>query len=386
MTDCVTPGRPTIAVAAAIFLMVVVQMQCMAGASPTTAPASAPAAAAKVPLIYSTDLYHPHIDLDDHFDLANVLALPELDVKGIILDINGDLARSGRPAVEQMQGLTGRTIPLAVGLKSKLKTPDDKAFDQPAEFQHGVQLILDILRDAKAPVTIITTGSMRDVMAAFHRQPDLCRAKIGAIYSNAGSAVAGGAEYNIDLDPAAYRAMFDSGLPIYWFPCFPLENKGATFWRFDYTPMFQPAGGVAEGLQNYLLYAMKGVNPQQVPPLEALRPDFRKRIGLTAMPKGNKEMWCTPSILAAAGRRVYRVGPDRWIAASTPPPGGKEEVVFRFVPARVEVGPDGKATKVEYDSPQPNVRAFVRDDAALYGQAMNSCLMDLYRNFPTAKR
>lgn len=344
-----------------------------------------PPAAAKVPLIYSTDLYHPHIDLDDHFDLANVLALPELDLKAIILDINGQTARSGRPAIEQMQALTGRTIPVAIGLKSKLKSPDDQALDQPAEFQQGVRLILDVLRDAKSPVTIITTGSMRDVMVAFHRQPDLCRAKIGAIYANVGNAVAGGDEYNIDLDPAAYRAMFDSGLPVYWFPCFPLDQKGATFWRFDYTPMFQPGGGVAEGLQNFLLYAMKKVDPKQVPPLEALRPDFRQRIGVTSMPKGDKEMWCTPSILAAAGRRVYRVGADRWVAGAIAPEGGKEEAVFRFVPARVEVGPDGKATKVEYGSARPNVKAFYRDDPALYGRAMNSCLLELFRSFPKAK-
>jgi hypothetical protein len=31
------------------------------------------------------------------------------------------------------------------------------------------------------------------------------------------------------------------------------------------------------------------------------------------------------------------------------------------------------------------VRAFRRDDPALYGRALNSCLMDLYRNFPPAK-
>jgi hypothetical protein len=386
MANAGDPGRIAATVAAAFLCAAALGPAACLAARPATGPATAPAAAARVPLIYSTDLYHPHIDLDDHFDLANVLALPELDVKAVILDIDGKLARSGQPAIEQMQALTGRTIPVAVGLKSKLKSPDDKALDQPAEFQHGVQLILDVLRDAKAPVTIVTTGSMRDVMAALHREPDLCRAKIGVIYANVGNAVAGGAEYNIDLDPAAYRAMFDSGLPIYWFPCYPLEHKGATFWRFDYTSMFQPGGGVAEGLQNYFLYAMRGVNPQQVPPLEAFRPDFRQRIGLTAMPKGNKEMWCTPSIFAAAGRRIYRVGPDRWVAAATPPAGGKEEAVFRFVPARVELGPDGKATKVEYDSARPNVKAFLRDDPALYGRAMNTCLMELYRDFPTARK
>ena len=41
-----------------------------------------------VPVIYSTDLYHPHDDPDDHYDLATVFALPELDVKGVIIDMS----------------------------------------------------------------------------------------------------------------------------------------------------------------------------------------------------------------------------------------------------------------------------------------------------------
>ena len=42
--------------------------------------------AASVPVIYCTDLFHPHDDPDDHFDLATLFALPELEVKAILLD------------------------------------------------------------------------------------------------------------------------------------------------------------------------------------------------------------------------------------------------------------------------------------------------------------
>ncbi|MBE3069636.1 MAG: hypothetical protein IMZ66_05305, partial [Planctomycetes bacterium] len=66
------------------------------------APAAAGGEAPRVPLIYSTDLYHPHVDLDDHFDLAQVFAMPEFDVKAIVLDVNGNVGAAGRPALDQM--------------------------------------------------------------------------------------------------------------------------------------------------------------------------------------------------------------------------------------------------------------------------------------------
>ena len=66
-----------------------------------------------VPVVYCTDLYHPHIDADDHIDLATVFALPELDLKAILLDDGGlQEKRPGRVPVEQMLRLTGRRHPV----------------------------------------------------------------------------------------------------------------------------------------------------------------------------------------------------------------------------------------------------------------------------------
>ena len=48
--------------------------------------AAAGAADNTVPVIYCTDLFHPHEDPDDHFDLATLYAMPELEIKGIVLD------------------------------------------------------------------------------------------------------------------------------------------------------------------------------------------------------------------------------------------------------------------------------------------------------------
>ena len=346
--------------------------------------AGAPAAGGetpRVPLIYSTDLYHPHVDLDDHFDLAQVFAMPEFDVKAIVLDVNGNVGAAGRPALDQMTALTGRRAPWALGLKSPLAGPGDKALGQPAEFQGGVALILKVLAEAAGPVTVITTGSVRDVVAAFSRDPALCRAKVRGVYANIGNAAVGGEEYNVSLDAASYRGLLASGLPVVWFPCFPEAHAGATFWRFDYGPMFE-GDTVPAGLRCYFTYAMRKLDPRTAEPVASLADASLAGV----RPRGLKEMWCTPSLFAAAGRKVYRIGPSAWVAATAPPSGADEEKVFELVPARVELDDAGKPTKVEYGSAEPNLTAFRRTDTQRYGKVMNSCLLDLYRHFPLAGR
>ena len=70
-----------------------------------------------VPVIYCTDLFHPHDDPDDHFDLATLYAMPELDIKGVVLDQGRkQLERLGRIPVSQMNRITGRKVPAVIGL------------------------------------------------------------------------------------------------------------------------------------------------------------------------------------------------------------------------------------------------------------------------------
>ena len=69
------------------------------------------AAEPKSPILHSTDLFHPHGDPDDHYDLACLFALKEFDIKAIVLDLGEHQAtRPGRPPVEQMMYITGRNV------------------------------------------------------------------------------------------------------------------------------------------------------------------------------------------------------------------------------------------------------------------------------------
>ena len=96
----------------------------------------------------------PHDDPDDRFDLATLYAIPELGIKGIVLDQGwNQLERPGRILVSQLNSITGRNVSAVIGLAAPLKSPDDKALDQPAEFHRGVELIVFI--DSTPPDAIL---------------------------------------------------------------------------------------------------------------------------------------------------------------------------------------------------------------------------------------
>ena len=119
----------------------------------------------KNPVIVVTDLYHPYQDPGDNFDLITAYALPEIDLKAIILDCTevfrkplasdpgkGLFPDSNGPRdpgfipVLQLNYIFGRNVPVAVGPFSNMKNIQDKMLDIPAFQQQGVELILKTLK------------------------------------------------------------------------------------------------------------------------------------------------------------------------------------------------------------------------------------------------
>jgi hypothetical protein len=292
---------------------------------------SARAAEHRVPIVYSTDLFHPHADPDDHYDLACLFALPEFDVRGIILDLGGQQAKgSGRPAVEQMQKISARRVPCEFGLSRRLRSRDDQALDEPPEFQGGVRLLLAALAASPEKVVLFTTGSCRDVAAAFNRQPDLLRQKAAAVYFNIGRGPnEPQEECNVGYDPEAYLRMFESGLPLYWCPCFGKDGY-ETLYQADQNAV---VGACARPVQNYFVYCL---TKSQADPLAFLQ------TGPHPLPTGPRAMWCTAPMFHAAGRRVYERAGGQFVAL---PPAvadrqgltGKEVNAYRFVPVRASI-------------------------------------------------
>ena len=203
---------------------------------------------ALVPVIYCTDLFHPHDDPDDHFDLATLYAMPELDIKGVVLDQGRkQLERPGRIPVSQMNRITGRNVPAVIGLAAPLKSPDDKALDQPPEFQQGRGVHRADVAPVGQPVCIATLGSVRDVVCAFNREPGLFRTNVAMVLAFIGEASDPKfQEYNVGLDPQAFVGLLRSGLPVYWVPCFDgglWQNRGhASFWRAGHRALLGAGG------------------------------------------------------------------------------------------------------------------------------------------------
>lgn len=341
------------------------------------------APAPHVPVIYCTDLFHPHEDPDDHFDLATLYALPELDVKCIVLDQGERQTRQpGRIPVAQLNHLTGRNVPAHAGLGAQLKQPDDTGLDQPAEFQAGVEAILRTLRESDRLVTIIAVGSLRDVAAAWNREPNLLRARVGRLLVFIGEASRPDfREYNVGLDPAAFIAVMRSDLPAAWVPCFdggPWQNAGhASFWQARHAELLAAA---PPPLVQYFIYAL---DKEKAEPLGFLAQpvDPARCAKLFAQ---QRNLWCAAVFGAVAGREVVERN-GRF--ESVPPAAGKargigrDHGVFGFREIAIEVGDDAVVRPGE--SPEARrVWQFEIRDRERYARAMTEATAGLLQTFP----
>lgn len=305
------------------------------------------AAPPKIPIIHSTDLFHPHTDPDDHYDLACLFAIAEFDIRGVVLDLGETQAqRTGRPAVEQMMHITGRRVPCAIGLSQRLRTRTDKALEEPTRFQAGVNLILSVLRDSREKVVLFTTGSCRDVAVAFNRQPELLRQKVRAIYFNIGRGPnEPQEECNVGYDPQSYLRLFESGLPIYWCPCFGKGGYETLYVAEQKTVV----GQCTPAVQNFFVYCL---THSKAEPLGFLAS------GAHPLPTGLRSMWCTAPMFHAAGRKIYQRGSDDFVAlapeaAEKAGLAGKEVVVFGFEPMRSTIEPEQAEIAVKPAEPPP---------------------------------
>ncbi|MCL4177203.1 MAG: nucleoside hydrolase [Verrucomicrobia bacterium] len=318
----------------------------------------------RIPVLYSSDLFHPHDDPDDHFDIATLYAIPEFDVRGIVLDQGAlQISRPGSIPVAQLNALTGRNIPAAIGLASKLVSPTDPGLDQPEPFQGGVRLILDTLRSATRRVDIIAVGSMRDLAAAFNREPELFRQRAGRLLLFIGEASDPAfREHNVNLDPHAYVALMRSGLNLYWVPCFDgglWRNAGhASFWQATHADLLHLA---PPELVRFFIYALE---KETTDPLAFLRqpvdPTRREKLF-----RQTRNLWCT------AVFRALTV-PDE--------PSGDG---FEFETVKLSLGVDA-ALRSSTDFPATTVKRFKVRDAERYGPVMTQATAGILARFPVA--
>lgn len=154
----------------------------------------------RVPLLFA--LGAASEEMTEALELACLYGLPEADIRGIILE---PTLRAGSRAIHQLNYLTGRTVPALVGLPTKLRTPEDRALDQPAECQQGVNFLLSELEASREKLVLVAMGTGRDIAAAYLRSPKLFHLKCRALYLFVTEPAP---------DPHALTQLMHSGLPL----------------------------------------------------------------------------------------------------------------------------------------------------------------------------
>ena len=242
----------------------------------------------KIPLVVITDLYHPFNDPGDNLDLINGFALPNVDLKAVILDITDAFRKdtadhptlwhdprgpreAGIIPITQLNYIFNRNVPYAIGPMVMMKNETDKMLYLPAFEQQGVELLLKVLKDSREPIQILSFGSARILAVAYNREPELVAQKVKMIHLSAGTAsenfelgsdqganMIPGGEWNVALDVYAFTRLLRSKLPIALYPCAGkdggfVKDVNNTYWHMDNMDFLKE---MSPKLQCYLDYAL----------------------------------------------------------------------------------------------------------------------------------
>ena len=345
------------------------------------APARAENAGAgpKIGLIHATDLFRPHNDPDDHFDLATVFALAaqgRFELMAVMIDHTpqGLAADPDVQAVAQLTRMTGLAVPVLTGAPRRLDPAEAVRPEHRADIA-GVRALLEILRRSPRPVAISVVGSARDVALAGRLQPKLFAAKCAGVYLNSGSgtpdkAKAARLEYNVGLDPDSYAALFDLPCPLYWLPCFEVapgpgvpmaSGDYGTYYKFLQKDLFER---LSPRLQNYFAFMLQQGESDRANQTEgnALRPSWLRTL------EGPPDR----ALLERQGSR-YR---NMWSTAGFLHAAGLARPVFTFDPVRVRCGADG-VTEWSADPRSRDRFLFHIRDRERYAAAMTAALTEL---------
>jgi len=336
-------------------------------------------------MIHATDLFRPHNDPDDHWDLACVFALAHqgaIDLKGILIDYPPAQRRADPDvmAVAQINYLTGLHVPVAVGSPHPMKSRRDTQAQASASDHGGIQMVLDILEASDQPAIINVIGSCRDIAVAGNRAPNLFARKCAGIYLNAGTgspdrAKAAHLEYNVSLAPQSYAALFDLPCPIFWMPCFEEMKSGQNVMEYGTHYQFQQGQilpHLSARLQNMFM-SMLGRRQDHAwlsyligPNDEALLKEFGAK---------GRHMWCTGGFLHAAGLAVTRAG------AIVPLAQAGDTAVLSFDPIKLSCS-DGGVTEWSHGPGSTQRYIFHVRDMYHYQTAMTRAMRTLLQSLP----
>lgn len=328
-------------------------------------------------LIHITDLYHPHNDPDDHYDLAQVFALHKcgaIDLQHIIIDYPkmDDRWAPALASVYQLNDLTGSNIHVTLGADTRLYVGKPELWKTaPAAHVHAAEIILDILKKSDEKVYITIVGGCLDTAMALERSPETFREKCAGIILNAGSGIpTAEKEWNVMLGLTEYSRIFDAPCPVFWNPCMHSmecwSGEFGTHYRFLQKELWKK---LSPGLLNYFLYVLtRSSNPLFLKVLnETPDPNAIEQFGELF-----RDMYCTGSIFDIAGKTVTTDGKIAEKGSVTNP-------VFEYRPVRVKPTPEGD-TLWEYDASSSDRFIYCVNAPSCYDAAMAEALGDILTN------
>ena len=353
------------------------------------------------PVVYTSDLFHPHADPDDHWDLATVYALANkglIDLQGICLNwpceqifkkfFNTPIGDPAVMSVAQMDFITGKTTPCGIGSDKEMKSLDDTQSDYQI---NGVNMIINTLRQATHKVTIHIVGSARDVAIAGNREPNLFAQKCAAIYLVAGRSDGVPDEYNVAIDRKAFVRIFQLPCPVYWMPCLKaIEENRVILGENDCWYKFQQQEilpDLSNSMQNYFIFAFK-VGWQPDPKSEVLKSfsytNFQWLRAIKSEPNRQdivkyggfeRNMWSTPAFLHCAGKTVTCEG--KIIDCEKLK---QDDAAFAFKPVKIKIKND---EIIEWSlTEEPTNRYIFHKNTKCYDVAMTKALKELLMSLP----
>ncbi len=172
---------------------------------------------------------------DDAVNLLLAMASPELDIVGITTVAGNVPLELTQRNARLMCDLAGRRdIPVMAGCDQPLHRPlitaekvhgttgidgiEVRDPQHPLDERHAVEFMVDTLRAAEQPVTLVPTGPLTNVAAAIGRAPDILD-NVERIVMMGGAMREGGnhspsAEFNILVDPESADIVLRCGRPI----------------------------------------------------------------------------------------------------------------------------------------------------------------------------
>jgi inosine-uridine nucleoside N-ribohydrolase len=203
-------------------------------------------------VIFDTDIGD---DIDDAYALGFLLRSPEVKLLGVTTAF-GDTHLRARLTTRFLNAAGRGNVPVYEGPKTIAKsdfTQRKWAEVSPDRvYPDAIEFILDTIRKNPGQITLVSVAPLTNVGALIEKDPatfrKLKRVVImgGSVEHGYGSNVEPQAEWNIENDVAAAKALFASGVPLY---VMPLDSTHIPLDPARQSELFEKKTGMAKALE-----------------------------------------------------------------------------------------------------------------------------------------